>query len=186
VETYFIKSLEELRLACKGSRPELLEQLRKPMTATELAHELQEPVSRLYYHLNELERGGLVRVVELRDRANLREKVYQAIAPSIRVDPAVFDGGDDAKDLMLDLALRVFSVAGDSYRRAARRDRIHRDAAKLMLTTHNELRLAPDDVVELNQRLRALVEEFIAKSRVDQPITAALTAVLVPFQPEPS
>jgi hypothetical protein len=127
-----------------------------------------------------------VRVVELRDRANLREKVYRAIAESIRVDPAVFDGGEDANEMMLDLALRVFTLAGDSYRRAARRDRLHRDAATLMVTTHNELRLAADDVVELGQRLRALVDEFTGRSRAEHAITAALTAVMIPLDPEPS
>jgi hypothetical protein len=185
VETYFIRDLETVRLAFRPPRPAVIEKLRQPMTVAELAASLHEPPSRLYYHVNELERLGLLRVVDVRDRGNLREKVYQVIAPSIRIDPAVFQSEGDGTELLHETVLAVLAMAGDAFRRAARADEIRASSASVMVHAHDELRLAPADVDELAARTRSLVEEFRARNRPELPISAQLTALLVPIESKP-
>src|SRR5262245_50017494 len=138
METHYIRDLETLRLAFRPPRPAVLEKLKQPMTVTELATALGEPPSRLYYHVNELERIGLIRVAELRDRGNLREKVYQVIAPSIRVDPAVFQSGAEGHEVLHETVLAVLAAAGDGFRRAARADRLRAASARLMVHSYDE------------------------------------------------
>ena len=185
MQTFFIRDLETARVALRPPRPAVIERLRQPMTVAELAASLGEPASRLYYHVNELERVGLIEVVDVRDRGNLREKVYRVIAPSIRVDPAVFQTGGDGADLLHETVLTILAAAGDAFRRAARADQVSAATAAAMVHSHDELRLAPDDAAELARRMRDLVEEFRARCRAELPVSAQLTALVVPIEPAP-
>jgi len=186
VTTYYIRDVAQLHVLCRSPRMELVEQLsRKDQTASELGRALGEPASRLYYHLNELERVGLVHVAETRTRGNLSEKVYRAVAPTIRIDPAVLTGEGSGPAALTDIVIGLLGVAADGFRRAAARQLVDEQAIPRMVHAHNELRLAPDDVTELGLRLRALVDEFIGRSRPEHPVSAALTTLMVPLLAEP-
>jgi DNA-binding transcriptional ArsR family regulator len=70
-------------------RRAILEGLREPASATELAARLGESRQRVNYHVRELERGGLVELVEERPRRGCTERVVRATARAIVVEPAV-------------------------------------------------------------------------------------------------
>ena len=57
---------ERVRTALSPLRRSLLERLREPASATRVAAELGIPRQRVNYHLRELERAGLVELVEER------------------------------------------------------------------------------------------------------------------------
>lgn len=77
-------------------RLRLLQHLRQPASAAALARKLDLPRQRLNYHLRELEKEGLVRLVEERKRGNCIERVLQASATSYLISPEVLgDLGDD-------------------------------------------------------------------------------------------
>ena len=179
METFFIRDLETLQIAFRPPRPAILEKLKQAMTVTELAGALREPASRLYYHVNELERIGLLKVVAHRDRGNLREKVYRVVAPSLRVDPVVFQSVE-GHAVLLETVLAVMHAASESYRRAASADQITAASAQHMVHTHDELRLPPAEVEELAQRTRALVEEYRARNQPALPVSVQLTALVIP------
>jgi DNA-binding transcriptional ArsR family regulator len=66
-------------------RVRILEQLREPASAAELARRLGESRQNLNYHLKELERGGLVRRVGDRPAGGFTETLYEANADSVVV-----------------------------------------------------------------------------------------------------
>jgi len=68
-------------------RMQLLEWLAEPDSATGLARRLGRPRQTINYHLRELERAGLVRLVEARRKGNVAERVLQATARSYVIDP---------------------------------------------------------------------------------------------------
>jgi DNA-binding transcriptional ArsR family regulator len=63
-----------------GPRLRLLEELQQPDSAAGLARRLGMPRQRLNYHLRELEKAGLARLVEERRRGNCVERVMGATA----------------------------------------------------------------------------------------------------------
>lgn len=66
----------------------------EPKTAKVLAAELGCPVTRLYYHLQQLEKHGLVFVEKTRLVSGIREKHYRAVARELLLDKAAFlEGG---------------------------------------------------------------------------------------------
>src|SRR3712207_7665169 len=79
---------DRLRGTLSPLRRRLLEELREPDSATGLAARLGESRQRLNYHLRELERGGLVELVEQRQRRGRTERILRATGHAGIVAPA--------------------------------------------------------------------------------------------------
>src|SRR5215207_8515105 len=70
-------------------RRAVLEALQEPGSATEVAARLGETRQRVNYHVRELERAGLVELVEERARRGCTERVVRATASAVVVEPIV-------------------------------------------------------------------------------------------------
>jgi len=68
-------------------RQEILRRLRVPESASGLARHLGMPRQKVNYHLRELEKEGLVALVEERRRGNCTERVVRATARSYLISP---------------------------------------------------------------------------------------------------
>jgi DNA-binding transcriptional ArsR family regulator len=75
-------------------RLRLLEGLSEPDSAAGLARRFHLPRQRVNYHLRELERAGLVELVEVRRRGNCVERVMVAAARRVVISPDVLGGMD--------------------------------------------------------------------------------------------
>lgn len=80
---------DRVRLALSPVRRQLLERLRQPASATELASEFDVSRQRLNYHLRALESARLLELVEERQRRGCIERVLVARANRFVVDPSV-------------------------------------------------------------------------------------------------
>src|SRR5258707_11268542 len=69
-------------------RARLLAELAEPGSASSLAVRVGHPRQKVNYHLRELERHGLVELVEERRKGNMTERVLQATASSYVISPA--------------------------------------------------------------------------------------------------
>jgi DNA-binding transcriptional ArsR family regulator len=83
---------ERLRGTLTPLRRRLLEELRDPASATGLAARLGETRQRINYHLRELEKSGLIELVEVRQRRGRQERIMRAGPRTVVVAPAVFGG----------------------------------------------------------------------------------------------
>lgn len=70
-------------------RARLLAELVEPGSATMLAAKVGLPRQKVNYHLRELERHGLIELVEERKKGNVTERVLRATAASYVISPAV-------------------------------------------------------------------------------------------------
>jgi DNA-binding transcriptional ArsR family regulator len=99
-----ISDLETLRLLADPLRLRLLAVLRdRPGTVKELAEQVGTAPSKLYYHIELLERHSLVAVVATRVVSGITEKQYRVTALDFRVDRALLalGGAEAAIDGML-------------------------------------------------------------------------------------
>jgi len=109
-----LRESERLRGVLSPLRRRLLEELREPGSATSLAARLGESRQRLNYHLRELEKGGLVELVELRPRRGRTERIVRTTARTVVVAPEVIgesqpEGQDRfAVDTLLTATARTF------------------------------------------------------------------------------
>jgi DNA-binding transcriptional ArsR family regulator len=83
-ETYELETLEQLRAIADELRTRIVEALaHRPMTVTQLGELLGQAPAKIHYHVRELERVGLVRLVATREKSGILEKYYRAVARSL-------------------------------------------------------------------------------------------------------
>jgi DNA-binding transcriptional ArsR family regulator len=88
---YTMNSLEQVRILSHPTRLKLLETLAEcPRTTKQAAAILGVPATRLYHHVNALERVGLIKLKETRPVRGTVEKYYEAVARKIMVGAGLF------------------------------------------------------------------------------------------------
>jgi len=89
-KTYVIETLEQMRALSDTLRIRILEALmQEALTITQLGARLGEAPAKMLYHVRELERVGLVLLVEKREKGGNLEKYYRAIAEHINISPTL-------------------------------------------------------------------------------------------------
>jgi hypothetical protein len=110
-ETYALESVEQLRVIADELRQRICDALSsRPMTITQLGEILGQPPAKILYHVRELVRVDLVRLVETREKGGVLEKYYRVVAEAFTVPPTLLStlGPDErratAQDLVGDIA----------------------------------------------------------------------------------
>ena len=90
-EHYELETLEQLRAIADLLRLRIIDVLKeRPMTVTQLGDVLGEAPAKVHYHVRELEKVGLLRLVETREKGGILEKYYQPIAREFSVEKSLF------------------------------------------------------------------------------------------------
>lgn len=119
LERYEIENIEQLRAVADLLRLRIIDLLQKqPMTVTQLGEMMGEAPARLHYHVRELEKVGLLKLVETREKGGILEKYYQPVARELSVDRALFSASSDESLAMLRAWLDQIS---DGFLREVRR-----------------------------------------------------------------
>ncbi|MFF7723707.1 ArsR/SmtB family transcription factor [Streptomyces luteogriseus] len=134
-------------------RIRLLEALwEMPQSARELADHVDLPADRLYYHLNQLERAGLIEIAEYRPLA--RGKVERIYTPAVTEPPADAANPEEMAEFlgsMLDATRADINAAYRSNQTGGRREiDLHRGA----------LRLTDEALAELRSHIEQLANRF--------------------------
>ncbi|PBC92970.1 helix-turn-helix protein [Streptomyces sp. Ag82_O1-15] len=134
-------------------RIRLLEALwEMPQSARELAGHVDLPPDRLYYHLNHLERAGLIEIAEYRPLA--RGKVERVYTPAVTEPPSDAANPEEMAEFlgsMLDATRADINAAYRSKQAGGRREvDLHRGA----------LRLTDEALAELRGHIERLATQF--------------------------
>jgi len=150
-------------------RARLLAELREPGSASSLASVVGLTRQRVNYHLRELERHGLVALVEERRKGNMTERVLQASAAAYVISPETLP--DLAPDptrspdqlsafWLLSVCARTVAEVGELLHRAARAGR---PLATFAVDASVEFASAADRAsfaAELSDAVEALVSRY--------------------------
>jgi DNA-binding transcriptional ArsR family regulator len=161
----YLEEPEKVRAALSPLRRQLLNLLQEPASGTQLAAALDLPRQRVNYHLRELEKAGLVELVEERQRRGCVERILRATAGSFVVDPAVM-GRARAFTQIHDqyAAEHLVEVAAGTVRDVARMQSKADAAGKRLLTftLEAEVRFAePGDVHRFTDALAEAVRKTV-------------------------
>ena len=168
-----IANLEVLQILVDSQRHRLVSLLiQEPLSARELAERLGLARTRLYYHLELLQRHGIVRVVETRVVAGLEERRYRAVARGFRVDRKLLAGQASEPQIADRQAAILEAVAGDLRARALTgTERPGEDDD--VLVGRKFLTLSDARRQELRARLGALLAEYEANDAGGRPTEVA-------------
>ncbi len=150
-------------------RRAVLEQLREAGSASEVAARLGETRQRVNYHVRELERAGLVELLEERARRGCTERVMRATSSAVVVEPVVIGELSEqdrfaADTLLAGGARLVRDVAAARTAAAARGQRLLTFAieAEVGLSRPSDLERFADALAD---RIAELAAEFGAGQR---------------------
>lgn len=89
-ELYNLETVEQLRAIADPLRVRIVDALsQRALTATGLGEALGLPANKAHYHVRELEKVGLARLVETREKGGILEKYYRAVARTLDVPGAL-------------------------------------------------------------------------------------------------
>jgi DNA-binding transcriptional ArsR family regulator len=118
LENYEIENIEQLRTIADIRRLRIIELLaERPMTVTQLGELLGEAPAKIHYHVRELEKAGLLRLVETREKGGILEKYYQPIAREISVEKQLFSA---PLDEALATTSKILNQIKEGFQRALR------------------------------------------------------------------
>ena len=175
-EAFVVRDLETLKVIADPLRTQMLEALiREPLTVKQVADKLGLTPSKLYYHINMLEKHGLIQEVETRVVANLIEKVYRAAANDVEIDPALFPLSTDQghENINTVLAATIDATRDDILRSIqARLFQLEQGAEELprhIVLARQISFIGEEQATQFRDKLQALLHEFGA---ADQGTTA--------------
>jgi DNA-binding transcriptional ArsR family regulator len=186
-DEFVIGDLETLRALTDRQRLQIMEAFARhggaPRTVKEVARELAESPTKLYYHVNMLEEHGLLVVAESRIVSGIVEKRYTPSARSFRVDrellSAASTGTADAAGEVGDAIGNVLDSAGDALRSAIASGRFMPGDGN-NLVSHGTMRLTAEQA----ERVRLLLKEIVeTDDSTDE--GAADYALTIAFHPSP-
>jgi DNA-binding transcriptional ArsR family regulator len=89
-EIYNLATIEQMRAIADPLRLRIVDALsQRALTATGLGDALGLPANKTHYHVRELEKVGLVRIVETREKGGILEKYYRTVARTLNVPGAL-------------------------------------------------------------------------------------------------
>ena len=187
-DVFVISDLDTLKAVSTPFRQKLMQLMAEEVrTVKEMARELDMPPSRLYYHVNQLEKHGVIRVVDTRLVSGIVEKRYQLAARNFRVDRRLLAAGGKQDQVLETLLESTLGAAEKEILQGVRSGvtdlSIPTSEPKAIYLAHALAYLTPDQYRDFQQRLQALLEEFEALAQKPEDESLISTGLLVAIYP---
>lgn len=166
---YELETIEQIRAVADELRMRIIKQFTlQAMTVTQLADVLGVAANKLHYHVRELERVGLVRLVETREKGAILEKYYRAVARDITLPKTLLSGmAPDEAHAMLNEVIRPFfqgmTRAAGQMIRLAPQDQ----AEQVFQFTPDHYWLTAREFARVSQQVRALLHPYESMRGID-------------------
>lgn len=100
-ETMILKDLKQIKVFAHPLRARLVEAFAdKPRTAKQVAEIIGQKPTKLYHHVEALERVGLIKLVKTQKKRGTLEKYYRTVARRFSVDSGIFQVRGNEKKIL--------------------------------------------------------------------------------------
>jgi predicted ArsR family transcriptional regulator len=158
-----VDDLDTLKVLADPLRLRVRELMREPTTVKQVASELDIPPTKLYYHINLLEKHGLIQVVRTQVVSGIIEKHYQVAAKMVRVAKHLLSPSEGTDEGLTAMA-SLFDVTRDEMQESARKGwaQVSDDAPvqRSISIGRDQLLLTDEQAAEFHKHLRALFKEY--------------------------
>jgi DNA-binding transcriptional ArsR family regulator len=204
-EEFIISDLDTLKVISDPFRLELMEAIAlenekgRLVTVKHLAQQFDKPPTKLYYHINLLEKHELIRVADTQIVSGIIEKHYQTSAQTISVDRHLFSKSemdeDEAIATLFDMLNALFDSSLNDIRKSIQvvkkelvqpKIDIEREDSPLrsLHLSWEKSYLSETQATEFHRRLKDLVHEFedmeVQDERGNDSMYFGLVTVLYP------
>jgi DNA-binding transcriptional ArsR family regulator len=186
-EEFIIENVEALKMIADPLRLQIMRNLDEPRTVKELAERLDKPATKLYYHVNQLEKHKIIRVVDTRIVSGIIEKHYQVTAKTYHVSKTLLKGTKDSHEQLEAVLEAIFDTAKAELRASIQAGLLSVDEAVARkrdgIIWHSSMSLSPEKFAELNGRLQTLLDEFEKIAQAEDSADTKPYGLVVTFYP---
>lgn len=160
-QTHTISDLGQIKALSHPLRVRILETLAESdgMTTKQVADVLEEKPTRLYHHVDLLEKSGLIRLTHTKPNRGTTEKYYQAIARQFQADSSLFtdENAGDAKGALAPMIRTVMQTTTGELLRLVEAHGLTDSMDEEGLLTFVEMHLTQEQTNEVTRRLKDVV-----------------------------
>lgn len=159
-EMYVLEDLEQVRAVATPLRVQILDCLMtRARTVREVGQVLGINSTKLYYHVNELERAGLILLVDTEIQSGIQQKYYRSRANYYYVSSALLHGNGEQMDAYASFVAAQLENAARELRRSVVEGVIHFETEEFKIS-RREVRMTAEAAVQLRHRLEE-IDEFV-------------------------
>lgn len=164
LDSYKISDIDQVKALAHPLRLSIVETLAasEPMTTKQVAEKLGEKPTRLYHHVDLLEKAGLIRLTHTKQNRGTTEKYYEAIARQFRADADLFseEQSEDQDNAIRSMIRTVFDNTTSELLRLVDTQ----SAGELLedegLLSYVEMHLTQEQIDEVQQKLKEVIEHL--------------------------
>jgi predicted ArsR family transcriptional regulator len=184
-EAMMLKDLKQIKVFAHPLRARLVEAFaEKPRTAKQAAEIIGQKPTKLYHHVESLERVGLIKLVKTKKKRGTLEKYYRTVAKRFSVDSSMFRTKRNGKGLqgeframfanMLDNTMREIneSITG----KLMCPDKQEKQA----MLARKRIRTTTANIEKIDKKIQKLLDDFAAAEEKKGDVEYALTLVFYP------
>lgn len=183
-EIFTITALEQVKLLADPFRLRILELFKggESLTTKQVADILEEKPTKLYHHVEQLEKSGLINLVETRLNRGIVEKYYQAAAKTFVIDPQLFAGkeSEDARNILATMFSNVIETARLQIRQSLAAGLISPDEERQPVLVHLPIRGNAEQIEKIAQMLEICIKKVQSEAKGKG---AAAYSLLIAFYP---
>lgn len=180
---FVIEDIETLRAISDPLRLRLLELMAQPQTVKEIATQLGVGKTKLYYHLNLLEKHGIIRVARTRVVSGIIEKSYQVTAFSFRPAKELLLRGDEGKAQGVAIVESILDATRADLTHGLKSGQValgKEEEAKQILLGRVVMSLTPEQAASFYERFEALLTEVAQYEKPNAGQPYSLTVAFFP------
>jgi len=186
-EVYVLKDLEQVKVLADPLRLRILEAFcEKPRTTKQVAQLLGEKPTKLYHHVESLERVGLIKLVKTRRNRGTVEKYYQAVAKDFTVDRELFavrPQPEEAIAALQDMFTGALEATLSELRESIAEKLIQpADEGRPAVLARSHIRTTHSQIEKLKVKLQEWFEECQAADQEEGGVEYGLTVAFYPIK----
>ena len=156
-EVFWIQNLKQLKALADPLRIRVLEGfVDQSRTTKQVASLLGEKTTKLYHHVDALEKAGLIELKETRPNRGTLEKYYRAVARMFRAEPDLLSSGESTKEEWAAMGADLLTAAAEELRSPSPD---LKDGQRPMII-QAKVMASQVDVNDLQERLEEVIKTF--------------------------
>jgi DNA-binding transcriptional ArsR family regulator len=184
-----LSDLRQVKVLAHPLRVRILEELcTAERTTKQVAQRLGEKPTKLYHHVEALERVGLIRLARTRQNRGTIEKYYMAVARQFRADSRIFSAADAAapaeEGTLQAMISTVFDRTSDEMRDLVAKNRGQEGIEEKGILSYLEIRTDDRQGRRLQARLVKLIKSLEDPGGRLGPKRYRFTLAFYPLEPD--
>jgi DNA-binding transcriptional ArsR family regulator len=162
-EAYTLKNLDQMKVLADPLRIRILEAFCQERTTKQVAELLGEKPTKLYHHVDTLERVGLIALSRTRQKRGTVEKYYLAVARTFRADSRVFQPkvkGGSEKSALRQMLSTIFDTTAAELASLIDRGEFATKAEDEGIVSFLDIRASKAQLEQLRDKLHQIVQSL--------------------------